>query len=146
MKTDGIISLISTIRDEANDVIAEQLAQRGITGMVTSHGNILNKLYEHGSLPMNQLASLIGKKKNTVTVLVEKLKTAGYVELRKSSDDGRVTYVELTNKGEDIQQQFQEISHVLLMNLWGDMPLSDREHLVLELGKVAHNVKSKCRF
>ena len=68
MKTDRVISLISRVRELANKLIADQLDQRGVTGIVSSHGDILVQLYRNGPLPMNRLASLIGRKKNTLTV------------------------------------------------------------------------------
>jgi MarR family transcriptional regulator, organic hydroperoxide resistance regulator len=140
MNTDEVISLISKIRESANELIAGQLAQRGVTGIVSSHGNILVQLFRHGPLPMNQLASLIGRKKNTLTVLIEKLSAADYVALSKSSADGRVTMVELTEKGMAFQQQFQEISRILLDRVWGDMSPADRETLVTGLEKLARNL------
>jgi MarR family transcriptional regulator, organic hydroperoxide resistance regulator len=140
MKTDSIISLISRIRERANEFLVEQLEQRGVTGIVSSHGNILVQLYRHGPLPMNRLASLIGRKKNTLTVLVGKLKTAGYVKLSKSPTDSRVTLVELTETGSAFRQQFQDISRVLLERTWGDIPPSEREPLVETLEKLEKNL------
>jgi DNA-binding MarR family transcriptional regulator len=140
MKTDGVISLISRIRERANELIADELEQRGVTGIVSSHGNILVQLYRHGPLPMNRLASLIGRKKNTLTVLVGKLKTAGYVEISKSPADSRVTLVKLTEKGKAFRQQFEDISRVLLERTWGDMPLPEREALVGRLEKLEKNL------
>ncbi len=141
METDKIISLISKIRDRANRLISDQLKQRGVKGIVTSHGNILIQLYRHGPLPMNRLADLIGRKKNTLTVLVDKLKNAGYVRLKKSTDDNRITIVELTKKGEDFQQQFQEISLFLLNKVWGDIPIRDRRLIIDRLEKISGNLE-----
>jgi len=143
MDTDGIVSLISSIRDRANELIAELLAKRGITGVAASHGSIFVNIFRHGSLTMGQLASLIGKKKNTVTVLVEKLRAAGYVNLKKSAEDGRVTFVELTEKGESFREDFQEISQILLQKVWGDMPVTDREYLTLKLRDLSRNLERK---
>lgn len=141
MNTDGVIGLIARIREKANELIAEQLEQRGISGIVSSHGNILVQLYRHGPLPMNRLAALIGRKKNTLTVLVRKLHQAGYVRLGKSPEDQRVTMVELTEKGEAFRQQFQEISRVLLERVWGGMPRAEREALFAGLEKLEANLR-----
>ncbi|MDR3568085.1 MAG: MarR family winged helix-turn-helix transcriptional regulator [Syntrophobacteraceae bacterium] len=121
----------------------EQLEQRGVTGIVASHGNILVELYRHGPLPMNRLASLIGRKKNTLTVLVAKLRTAGYIELSKSPTDSRVTLVELTENGKVFRQQFEDISRILLERTWGNIPLSGREALVETLEELEKNLGGK---
>lgn len=140
MKTDEIISLISRIRQRANELIVDQLEQCGVSGIVPSHGNILVQLYRHGPLPMSRLATLVGRKKNTLTVLVGKLKTTGYVELYKSSKDSRVTLVKLTDKGQVFRQQFEHISFNLLEMTWGDMPLLEREALIGGLEKLERNL------
>ncbi|GFO55738.1 hypothetical protein GMSM_27450 [Geomonas sp. Red276] len=140
MQSQGIISLISSIRDRANELIGDLLAKRGITGVVASHGSIFVSLFQEGPLSMSELAVKIGKKKNTVTVLVEKLTREGYVRVRKSPSDGRVTIVELTEKGEGFRGDFEEISRVLLERVWGEMPLEERESLVAKLRVLAGNL------
>jgi DNA-binding MarR family transcriptional regulator len=140
MNTDRVIALISEIREGANKLIAQELARRGVNGIVSSHGNILVQLYRHGPMPMSRLAELIGRKKNTLTVLVRKLDKAGYVKLGKSPGDNRVTVVELTEKGEEFRRQFQEISKVLLDRVWGDMPREQREILFAGLEKINRNL------
>jgi len=139
METDSIISLISDIRENANNLINEELSKRGVTDIVTSHGNILIQLFQHGPLPMNRIAALIGRKKNTVTVLIEKLKGSGYVTLKKSAEDSRVTMVELTKKGEDLQEIFREISGILLDKVWLCIKVSDRRLIVDGLQKISKN-------
>jgi DNA-binding MarR family transcriptional regulator len=88
---------------------------------------------------MNRIAALIGRKKNTVTVLIEKLKGSGYVTLKKSTEDSRVMMVELTEKGEDLQVIFQEISGILLDRVWSGIKVSDRRLIVDGLQKISEN-------
>ena len=140
MNTEGAISLVSQVRKAANRLLADQLAKRGITGIVPSHGNILVNLYRHGPLPMNRLAALIGRKKNTLTVLVRKLEKAGFVKLAKDSRDHRMTLVELTPKGRELEGDFQEISRLALETFWGDMPPGEREALIKSLEKIKANL------
>jgi MarR family transcriptional regulator, organic hydroperoxide resistance regulator len=141
METDSIISLISDIRESANNLINEELSKRGVTDIVTSHGNILVQLFQHGPLPMNRIAALIKRKKNTVTVLIEKMKLSGYVTMNKSAEDSRVTMVELTEKGEGLQEIFKEISGILLDKVWSDIKASDRRQIVDGLQKISENFK-----
>lgn len=140
MKTEAVISTISRIRDAANELIVTELTKRGAKGIAPSHGDILVVLYHHGPQAMGQLAARIGRKKNTITVLVEKLRAAGYVELQKSSEDARVTIVELTEKGEAFQSDFQEISTLLLDRVWGNIPKKDREQIMAGLQRIADNM------
>lgn len=140
MNTDGVIELIARIHERANELITLELDRRGASGLVPSHGSIFAKLYEHGPLPMNRLATLIGRKKNTVTTLVRKLEAAGFVVRRDDPADSRVTLIALTPKAEAFKPEFLAISRILLSRMWGDMDVAERESLSAGLKKVASNL------
>lgn len=58
-----------------------QLKQQQLDELIPSHGNILTALYENGHrMPLNEIAKRIGWDKSTVTPLVNKLASLGYVE------------------------------------------------------------------
>lgn len=140
MDTDSVIDRTARIREKANAFIVAELAGRGVTGLVPSHGSLLAQLYSHGSLPMGRLAALIRRKKNTVTTLVRKLEAAGYVTCRKDAVDSRVTLVAPTEKAEAFRQDFQAISQALLERVWGDMPEDARLALVAGLKRLEANL------
>lgn len=141
MNTNAVISMLSLVLSGANKLIADELTKRSVTDIVTSHGDILINLYKHKVLSMSQLSSLIHKKKNTVTVLVKKLQEAGYINLTKSLDDGRITYVELTNKGRKFHQHFQDISEIVLEKFWGDIPSSEQQQFLQLLSRINDNIQ-----
>jgi DNA-binding MarR family transcriptional regulator len=140
MATDHVVSLISRIRDRANALIVSELMRRGHPGLAPSHGAILARLYAAGPTAMGTLAASIGRKKNTVTVLVRKLEEAGYVQRQVSGLDSRVSLVALTEKGEAFRKDFQEISDLLLTGVWGGMAATQREALVAGLERLLNNL------
>ncbi len=140
MRTDNIVHLISQIRERANALIASELKRYGHPGLAPSHGAILVNLYEHGPLPMSVLAQKIGKKKNTVTVLVKKMEQAGYVRRSLSPSDSRVSLVSLTDKGQAFRQDFEKISKCLLSAIWTDMDQSLQESVVKGLNSILTNL------
>lgn len=107
------LSLISKIKEKGNRFIIEQLNQNGIEGLVPSHGDILVVLYEAKKLTMKAIADRIHRTKPTVTVLVDKLEKLGFVRREKSHQDNRVTYIMLTQKGDEFQSLFEKISEDL---------------------------------
>ena len=74
---DDIIDLLSRIREQANQHICDELARRGITDLLPAHGAVLHALFEESPQPMSTLARRIGRKKNTVTGLVDTLQERG---------------------------------------------------------------------
>ncbi|QCC85247.1 MarR family transcriptional regulator [Desulfovibrio desulfuricans] len=140
METNHIVSLVSRLRTQANSLIVAELEKRGHSGLAPSHGAILHALAARGPLHMSALAEAIGKQKNTVTTLVNKLEQAGYVFKTPSPHDSRVTLVSLSAKAQAAQPDFEAISQTLLAAVWGDMPQAERETLVRGLEKVLRNI------
>lgn len=99
---DNTFTLISRIDGEIRHFITEKLAEEGITDIVPSHGAIIVELMQHGQMPMNELARRIDRTPQTVTTLVKKLVTEGYVETEKGAEDSRVTMAALTVKGQTL--------------------------------------------
>lgn len=140
MDSNAIIHLASRLRARANEIIAQELAQRGIRGLAPSHGAILVQLYRHGPLPMQRLAQLIGRKKNTVTTLARKLETLGYLERQADPQDSRVSLLALTPQGRAFQPVMDQISRAVLARLWGSMPQEQRQALADGLGQLIENL------
>lgn len=83
MKIDNTLSLVSNLRESINRALVKEMNTQGIEGLVTSHGDILTKLFKHGELPKSQIAVSIQKDKSTVTTLINKLISLDYVQTRK---------------------------------------------------------------
>ncbi|EET87722.1 transcriptional regulator, MarR family [Clostridium carboxidivorans P7] len=105
------ISKVSKIRSEIFNYIECELKKRGIEGLVVSHGNILDILYDNnGKLTMKEISEGINRTKSTVTQLVDKLLLNGYVAKEANLEDRRSSYIVLTEKGLGIKKDFKEIS------------------------------------
>ena len=81
---------------------------------------------------------LIGKDKSTVTALVNKLSKLGYVKKEKCKKDRRVTYVEITEKSEEIEEKFNEISKDVYSTAYKNFS-EDEKELFLKLLKKLNN-------
>ena len=101
---------MSRIREQANKLIVRELRQRGVEGIVPSHGEIMVHLFAAEKCTMQNLAKQINRTKPTVTVLIEKLVACGYVVKEKSAEDNRVTLIKLTAKGWELKPIFEVIS------------------------------------
>ena len=101
---------MSRIREQAIKLIVRELRQRGVEGIVPSHGEIMVHLFAAEECTMQNLAKQINRTKPTVTVLIEKLVACGYVVKEKSAEDNRVTLIKLTAKGWELKPIFEVIS------------------------------------
>jgi DNA-binding MarR family transcriptional regulator len=139
MNANDILSLISKIREKVNRRIIADMENHGIQGIVTSHGDILHALNRTPRLTMAEIASIIGKDKSTVTALVDKLVRLGYVSKERDTQDSRVVYVILTEKGYELKPVFEEISKDILEVFYTGITEKEKEDLFYVLNKIYRN-------
>jgi DNA-binding MarR family transcriptional regulator len=135
-----VISKISKIRSEVFDYIECELRKRGIEGLVVSHGNILDILYDNnGKLTMKEISEGINRSKSTVTQLVDRLLKGGYVTKESNLEDKRFSYILLTEKGLSIKKDFREISDTVIKEFFKDFTEEEAEILLSLLDRVINN-------
>lgn len=139
MKTDHVIALIARVRDRSYAFIINELYKRKITGLVPSHGAILDILFQKEKATMKELAEKIGRDKSTVTTLVNKLIAAGYVLKEKDLYDNRITHLCLTSKGKSLQPDFDEISDKLIATAFSGFTQKEKEETVKGMEKMLSN-------
>ena len=66
-------------------------------------------LWEQAGIPVGTLGRRLHLDNGTLTPLLKKMETAGYVTRTRSSKDERVVIVSLTDKGWDLRDQAAEI-------------------------------------
>jgi DNA-binding MarR family transcriptional regulator len=141
LNVNGVVGQVARIRERANLLIERELAARGVVGIVPAHGSVLQFLLRQDRpVPIKAVVVAVGRVKSTVTGILNTLARHGYVRKSPSEEDGRVTYVELTEKGRALREDFDEISRKLLDRLYGTMPQADRQVLVRLLAQLEENL------
>jgi len=144
MRTDVVIGVISNIREKSAQFINGELKNRGVEGLINSHGTVLSAMYDNdGKMTMNGIAKFVGKRKSTITDMVKKLERLGYVSREKSKEDARVIEVTLTEKGWEFRDTFKEISRELLDKTYGGFTEEEKEVLMGLLFKIRKNFREE---
>jgi DNA-binding MarR family transcriptional regulator len=133
-------SMVGKIRDAVNNTILSELNKHGVNGISPSHGDILVCLYEKNGLSVKELVEKIHRTQPTVTVLIDKLQKLGYVERTKSWEDSRVTLINLTEKGIQLEPIFREISEKLNIMIYGGLTDSEKEQVEYLLEKILKRI------
>ncbi len=141
MSTGKIIAVISSIRGLAHELITGELKKRGVTDIAPSHGDILFALYFGDGMSMKDISARIGKKKNTVTVLTDKLLSLGYIRKEPDRVDKRTTRVFLTEKGRAFQEVFTCVSDTLLEKTYRDFREDEKAELTGLLARIQNNLR-----
>jgi DNA-binding MarR family transcriptional regulator len=142
MKTRDAISYISKIREKVNRMIEAEMTLNGLEGIVTSHGDIIYALFHQQRMTMAEIASKIGRDKSTVTALVDKLVKMGYMVKERDTQDTRVIYVTLTDKGQELKPAFEAISDKVLRTFYTGVSEVEMTELANILDKIYQNFKS----
>lgn len=138
-----IVYFISRTKANMIKFIENKLKENKLDDLIPTHGNILTALYESDKkLTMKEIAKKIGKDKSTVTSLVNKLITLGYVEKEKCSKDKRVTYIGLTQKSRDIEDTFNFISSQVKETAYNNFTEDEKKEFLRLLKKLSSNFKN----
>ena len=140
MELDNAASQISKCKELINQYIITALEEHGVVGIVTSHGEIILSLMRRDCLTMSELAALIRKDPSTVTTLVKKLHTFGYVTLTKCDNDKRSVRVSLTDKGKALESAFMQISNDLRMQMYKGVNADDKQVFKQVLHEIMQNL------
>ena len=137
---DNVIALAAAIRERGNAFIVAALAERGIGDILPAHGAVLQALFAESPIQMRALAERIGRKKNTVTGLIDTLEARGYCVREADPDDRRAQRLRLTEKGAAMRQVQTEISAELRRAAWAGIDAEDRTACMRALEKVLENL------
>lgn len=138
-----IVYFISRAKANMIKFIENKLKENKLDDLIPTHGNILTALYESDkNLTMKEISQKIGKDKSTVTSLVNRLITLGYVEKEKCTKDKRVTYISLTQKARDIEGSFNFISSQVKETAYSNFTEDEKKEFLRLLRKLSSNFKN----
>lgn len=134
-----VIYLISRIRDEFHKNLNQELKEKNLSPLTTSHADILFALVKKNKAQMQDIAKMINRDKSTLTALVDKLEVLGLVARTKDSEDQRIIHLELTPKADSVRPVLLGISRSLLGNLYRGFTENEKKELVRLLMKLYQN-------
>ncbi|MCR5486589.1 MAG: MarR family transcriptional regulator [Lachnospiraceae bacterium] len=93
-------------------------------GLTYTQYVVLMVLWEHESMNVGQLGSILHLDAGTLTPLLKRLEKAGYVTRQRSKEDERVTIISITQEGDALKEKCKDIP----MKLAGEgSPLSEED-------------------
>ncbi|MBN1594618.1 MarR family transcriptional regulator [candidate division FCPU426 bacterium] len=132
----NILSLISKIRHKTDSLITHELSSRYLAGLAPSHSDIFLALFRNKQMTMKELADVIDRDKSTVTTLINKMVSLGFVKRATDPKDKRICRISLTPRGTALKPVFTEIAEVITERMHQCITPLERESLVKLLTKV----------
>lgn len=82
---------------------------------------VLAALWEQDEQKVSDLGKRLVLETNTLTPLLKRMESAGYLTRRRNPEDERSLIVSLTDKGQALQAEAQEISTCVIEAMGGDL-------------------------
>ena len=108
-KTNGGF-LISKIKQIQGRVFEKLLAEHGIDGFNGAQGRILFVLWNEDNIPISELSEKTGLAKTTLTSMLDRLESSGYVKREHDPADRRSVKIMLTKAAAQMKGQYDEVS------------------------------------
>jgi DNA-binding MarR family transcriptional regulator len=101
---------------------------------------LLKALEDKDGVSMSELASVLGVQPPTVTKMISRLATQGYVERRASKGDGRQAMVFMTDRGRDAISAIDKVWKRIEKDALAGIDEKDRKRLRKLLRQVERNL------
>ena len=134
----SLFSYITRVRIKSRCFIENEGKKRGIT-LSYSHMRIIVILHFNKKLSMKELTEKLGRDKSTVTALVNKLEIEKYIKKTTCAKDKRITYLELTEKSQELLKTIFEVSEMFDEKVKRTIGAKDTETLYKITQKLLNN-------
>ena len=119
-----------------NECSSEIFSECGLSRLTVKQVVYLKLIDEHGEVTFSRLAEITRNSKPTVTEMVDRFTRMECAYRQKCPDDGRVTYIRLTEKGRMLANAEQNALHRMIERVVRSLDENEVDHLVEILKKV----------
>ena len=140
-----IISLNARLTAAAHEFLSRRLTEAGLAEIEPCHGDIFAVLFAENELGLTELARKSGRSKSTVSVMVRRLTSLGYLEKVINETDTRAVRIRLTPKGHQLKPVFDTISQAMADTLAQGLPDGQLEALEALLTHCLGNFEKAAR-
>jgi len=118
----------------------KRLAAAGYADLAPAAARALIPITREGPLPLSTLAAELGLHKATVTSLAKRLEKAGYVNRKADEEDGRVSYLELTERGRNAARIVESVMADVSAKAFSNVTTDDWAALRRTLFQIIENL------
>jgi len=125
------------------DYHLQELLIENNTNLTKEQMIVLKKLHENDGLNQNELAFLTLRNKSSLTRLLVKMETKGYIIRKQCESDKRINKVYLTNSGKEKFQKTRPVIKKMIDIVEQDITNSEKEMIIKILQKIQANFNTK---
>lgn len=106
--------LVSKIHQLSGRIFTKKLKDYDLYEINSAQGRIIFVLWQNDGISIQELAKKTALEKSTLTRMLERLESSGYIQRIPSTDDRRKTIVKLTAKNKELKDAYEEVSNNML--------------------------------
>jgi DNA-binding MarR family transcriptional regulator len=133
--------LIAKVHQTAGRIFARMLRERGIETN-PALGRVLFVLWEHGPLPIHEIARRVSLGKSTLTSALDRLERQGHVMRVRSPDDRRRILIQITPRNKALHALYEEVSREMTELFYAKIPARKIAEFEATLEQVLDNLTS----
>ncbi|GAB3046740.1 MarR family winged helix-turn-helix transcriptional regulator [Virgibacillus ainsalahensis] len=104
--------------------------------MKTSEFTILEALYHKGELTVKQISEAVLINTGSITYVIDKLESKGLLERRPCTDDRRVVFIHITDRGNELMDEIFPKHQKVIENLFSDITDDEKATIIDSLKRV----------
>ena len=132
-----LIEIITKLIGDLEAVFVKKYQEEGFTARQIVYIDTINML---GNPNLGEIAKALKLSKPSVTAIVDKLASKGYIEKFQSDEDRRSFHVHLSTKGKNLVKMHGETHNKIVDMLQDNLDSKDLKNLVTILNKVVSKV------
>jgi len=113
-RVEHLVEVFDRLMAIKNECSSEIFSECGLTDLTVTQITYLQAIDEHHDVTFSRLAEITRNSKPTVTEMVNRFVRMECAYRQKCPDDGRVTYIRLTEKGRMIANAEQNALHRMI--------------------------------
>ena len=130
---------MAKIRQVGGRIAERMLKDYGIE-INSAQGRIMFALWQGDGISINELAKKTQLKKSTLTSMLDRLETMGYVKRQRSKKDRRKILIKRTNKDKNLESRYVELSQEITKLFYKGFSKNEIDRFENDLAKILDNL------
>lgn len=110
---------------------------QGVTPAYIQYMDMIHKLKEEKeNVKISDISAILNLPRPGVTRTVKEMEAKGYLRKYSSDEDGRITYIEITPKGEKLSEKYDKNYYSRLLEYLGDITDKEADCMINTIDKL----------
>ncbi|MFW9772475.1 MAG: MarR family winged helix-turn-helix transcriptional regulator [Candidatus Heimdallarchaeota archaeon] len=132
--------LIAKIHQLSQRTFAKILRKANLTELNPAQGRIMFVLWQEDNISIHEISKRTLLSKSTLTSMLDRLEQSGFIKRVPSRTDRREILIQLTNKHENFQAKYIEVSKDMAMIYYNNFTEIEINKFENYLGRILNNL------